>query len=161
MAGDFNTAHPRWIGKTGVRGAWREVLELLQYGVLANSVDKPIFQRVLRSERIQETTIDLTIRLGIMIRDIDDQWTTGSQHRTIVWQAELGEGEESKEPVRKYWKVRRPRLVRTREGIVDEMKVWKEEWEKTDRNKRLGEKVAEWADKIWEKREFHLGAKRW
>lgn len=67
VAGDFNATHPRWTGKAGVRGAWREVLKLLQQGVLANSVGKPTFQRVLRSGIIQESTIDLTISSGIMI----------------------------------------------------------------------------------------------
>lgn len=86
---------------------------------------------------------------------------TGSQHRTLTWQAEPGEGEESKEPVRKYWKVRRPRLVRTKEGTVDEVKIWKEELRKIDKSRRLGEAITEWANKIWENGEFHPGAKRW
>lgn len=161
VAGYFNAAHPRWTGKPGVRGAWREVLELLQRGVLANCVGKPTFQRMLRSRKTQETIIDLTISSGVMIWDIDDQWAMGSQHRTLTWQAEPEKGEEIKEPVRKYWKVRRPQLVKTKEGIVDERKVWKEEWRNRERGKRLGEAVTKWADKIWEKGEFHPGAKRW
>lgn len=48
MADDFNVAHPRWIGKAGVRGAWREILGLLQIRVLANTVGTLTFQRIMR-----------------------------------------------------------------------------------------------------------------
>lgn len=96
-----------------------------------------------------------------MIWDINDEWATRSQHRTLVWQGESDKGEESIEPVRKYWKVRRPRIIKTKEGIVDEVKEWKMQWRNTSSEKRLGERITEWADEIWEKEEFHLGAKRW
>jgi hypothetical protein len=161
VAGDCNGSHPRWTGKTGVRGSWTEILDLLKYGVLANSVGVLTFQRQLKSGRIQETTIDLTISSGVMIWEVDNMWATGAQQRTIVWQAEPGVAEEVKEPVRKYWKVRRPRFIKTKKGTVDESKEWKEVWRRTSENKRLGERVEEWADKIWEKEEFHPRAKRW
>lgn len=79
----------------------------------------------------------------------------------MVWQAEPGCREEAAEPRRKYWKVRRLGFVKTEQEMIDESKLWREKWEETEKDKSLGERVAEWADKIWEKGEFHPGAKRW
>jgi hypothetical protein len=85
----------------------------------------------------------------------------GSQYRTLVWQTEPDKGEEIKKSKRVYWKVRRPTIIRTKEGTIDEKKEWKKTWRTMDKDKELGERVAEWADKIWEKGEYHPGVKRW
>lgn len=41
--------HPRWIGKMGVKAAWREVVGLLQHRVLANEVGKTTSERELKN----------------------------------------------------------------------------------------------------------------
>lgn len=41
----------------------------------------------------------------------------------MVWQAEPRQGEEEKELIRSYWKVRRPGFIKTEQGTVDEKKL--------------------------------------
>lgn len=39
--------------------------------------------------------------------------------------------------------MRRPGFIKTEQGTVDEKKLWKEKWEETEKDERLGERVAE------------------